>query len=202
AIYVDLLCHHHWMTENHTTAIATRACPTGSTRWWNARTECWFAGSSVAGMQIRAISSGMISGSATTPPGTENSVEVTLNDVIRMTDSGTFDRGRRYFNSGRVLSVTEDSGDGALLVFALVSGSGRTPYTLEITRSNYGLESLCSCPVGDNCKHGVAALLKLIQQQQRLKPAGRAAVQPIHNPLEAWLANLAESSAQPSALVC
>jgi len=143
----------------------------------------------------------MISGSATTPPGTENSVEVTLNDVIRMTDSGTFDRGRRYFNSGRVLSVTEDSGDGALLVFALVSGSGRTPYTLEITRSNYGLESLCSCPVGDNCKHGVAALLKLIQQQQRLKPAGRAAVQRIHNPLEAWLANLAESSAQPSALV-
>ena len=128
-------------------------------------------------------------------------MEVTLNDVIRMTDSATFDRGRRYFNSGHVLSVLEDSEDEQELVFAKVSGSGRKPYTLEITRSNYGLQSLCSCPVGINCKHAVAALLKLIQQQQRLRPADRAVAQRTYNPLEAWLADLAESSGRPSPLL-
>ncbi len=85
-------------------------------------------------------------------------------EVLRSSfDSGTLLRGRTYASEGRVLelSLLEEDDDYAELE-AVVKGSG-TPYHTVVTvmrhRRGWSVSSDCSCPVGSQCKHGVAAVL-------------------------------------------
>ena len=75
-------------------------------------------------------------------------------------DGATFQRGRHYAIDGSVRGL-EVSGDGRQL-WAQVRGSGRHPYRVQVTVAEgrgRRIVSYCSCPVGSQCKHGVAVML-------------------------------------------
>jgi non-specific serine/threonine protein kinase len=78
---------------------------------------------------------------------------------------GDFSRGRDYFLDNR--SLVEGLEKGVLL--AECRGSGRQRYRQRIRLidrgSHWDVDGRCSCPVGYNCKHVVAALLTLERLQ-------------------------------------
>jgi uncharacterized Zn finger protein len=79
-------------------------------------------------------------------------------DIRRLADSSSYQRGLEYYRSGAVLSV-ERMGSG---IVAEVEGSGPEPYnvTLEVG-SDGAISAECDCPYdwGGWCKHMVAAAL-------------------------------------------
>lgn len=68
-----------------------------------------------------------------------------------------FERGMGYFEDGRVTSVTKFRGQ---LVGEII-GTGR--YKTTVNLDNLGCR--CSCPYGNNCKHGVAMLLQYLSER-------------------------------------
>jgi superfamily II DNA or RNA helicase len=77
-------------------------------------------------------------------------------------DSAYVTRGVRYFENGSVSDLKFDPSQ--LRITAAVEGSLRKPYRTELlfSRDDNGLwleKSLCSCPIGDGCKHCVATFL-------------------------------------------
>ncbi len=83
---------------------------------------------------------------------------------------GDFKRGKAYADQGRS-SVLQLQG---ATVTAQCKGSAGQTYLQTITlldKSNYyDINGRCSCYVGYNCKHVVAALLTLEEMQQQGKP--------------------------------
>ena len=77
----------------------------------------------------------------------ENEIEWVYGETI-------FERGMGYFEDGRVTSVTKFKGQ---LVGEII-GTGR--YKTTVNLDNLGCR--CSCPYGNNCKHGVATLLQYL----------------------------------------
>ena len=78
-------------------------------------------------------------------------------------------RGRSYFRSGMVLSLSHSGNQ----VNAVVEGSGRNEYQVHLTFAKDGytlLRSDCSCPYFDDCKHVVAVLYAL--EEERLHGGG------------------------------
>ena len=76
----------------------------------------------------------------------------------------TFDRAVDYADRGKVLEIHHEvDGEGDLDVRGLVAGSGSTPYQTYVAvgtaERGVWVYSRCSCPVGDGCKHALAALL-------------------------------------------
>jgi len=72
------------------------------------------------------------------------------------------DRGKRYAEEGRVISVDQSPDKG--VISGRVRGSGRHQYQVVVQvddRSGPGLSirGHCTCPIGWNCKHVVAVLL-------------------------------------------
>lgn len=80
----------------------------------------------------------------------------------RLFDSGTLARGMVSLGEGRVLETRADD-DG--LFTARVTGSHRETYSLHLRLTFTDdmrltrIDGACSCPVGQRCKHMVAALL-------------------------------------------
>ncbi|HEX2704482.1 MAG TPA: SWIM zinc finger family protein, partial [Candidatus Lustribacter sp.] len=107
-------------------------------------------------------------------------------DVERRVGSSTFSRGRWYALQGRVRSLTH-SPSGAIL--ASVRGTRPAPYEVVVTgrRDHTGVwwDGECTCPVGYECKHAVAALL-----------AARLALRPVQAPWEAVLEPLVREPEQ------
>jgi len=84
--------------------------------------------------------------------------------LARETDSGSWQRGSRYFRDGRAaLTDIERLPDGGVLLKGTCRGSESEPYqqSIEIERDGKRIEldGECSCPVGYNCKHVVALVL-------------------------------------------
>ncbi|MDD1615661.1 MAG: SNF2-related protein [Methylococcaceae bacterium NSP1-2] len=87
--------------------------------------------------------------------------------------AGTYERGRDYYAKGRVLNLTIVN-KGVLFVqlSATVKGNDVIPYkqNIRITwRADYSSATImgnCSCAVGYNCKHVVAACLMYQYSQQ------------------------------------
>jgi uncharacterized Zn finger protein len=67
-------------------------------------------------------------------------------------------RGRKYQQQKRVSSLAKTN-EGSLI--AWVEGSTRYATQVDIDDEEY-LHSICSCPYGINCKHGVAVLLEYL----------------------------------------
>jgi uncharacterized Zn finger protein len=72
------------------------------------------------------------------------------------------DRGRRYVEDGRVLSVDQRPDNG--LVYGRVRGSRGRAYQVVVQVDDSDgpepqIRGHCSCPVGWNCKHVAAVLL-------------------------------------------
>lgn len=77
-------------------------------------------------------------------------------------DHKTVSRGVNYFRTGRVLKLTVHK--AGTIIKALVQGSNHQHYTTvvlinESPNGRFSVDGTCTCPVGYNCKHAVAALL-------------------------------------------
>ncbi len=78
--------------------------------------------------------------------------------IRRLSGDGAFERGRKYFDDGRVTGVERKEGS----VHAKVRGAEATPYAVRIWMKDETLAYSCSCPQGQDqafCKHAVALAL-------------------------------------------
>ncbi len=97
-------------------------------------------------------------------------------DIKLLTDKGSFERGEKYFKQGRVNRVLVDIGNGDnILLHSNVQGGNFHLYgqEIELTLNDdvIDIQGSCSCPVGYNCKHVVAACLEytlLAEHKQQL----------------------------------
>jgi len=88
------------------------------------------------------------------------------NDIKDWTDPGSYDRGRVYFERGRVEQLHVERVDAdEVILHGVVQGRGNLLYEQEINveglrTGEIEISGDCSCPVGFNCKHIVAVCLK------------------------------------------
>ncbi len=95
-----------------------------------------------------------------------NEKKLLRSDIIKECGASFYERGRHYYDAGMVIDCKVTS-EGTLFsqLNATVDGSGSSPYkqNIRITwRPDFRfaeIEGSCSCPVGYNCKHVVAACL-------------------------------------------
>jgi superfamily II DNA or RNA helicase len=96
------------------------------------------------------------------------------NSLEELTSNATWTRGRLLYTGQKVLDLKISPADGYWLLEGEVQGSQRWPYTLtiELTLTEAGeidtWDADCSCPVGYNCKHGVALTMKAAYQGLRI----------------------------------
>ncbi len=102
------------------------------------------------------------------------------NGLDKFTSEVTRARGRELYVSQKVLDLRISPQEDYWLLEGEVQGSERRPYTLsvELTLTPTGdidnWDSDCSCPVGYNCKHGVALTIKAAYQGLRMLGAEKA----------------------------
>ena len=119
-------------------------------------------------------------------------------------DGATFQRGRHYALDGAVRGL-EVSGDGRQL-WAQVRGSAQRPYRVEVTVADgrgRRVVSYCTCPIGSQCKHGVAVMLSALRSAgsppsslplpARLSPRPASPPDPLVGPVGDWLKLLGEA---------
>ena len=97
-----------------------------------------------------------------------------LTSLVQKSDPGTYARGMELYRSQRVLELSIDTLPDYWRVYGDVQGSQREPYELsvEVRLDAQGRlldwDSDCTCPVGYQCKHGVALMIKAAYQGRRL----------------------------------
>ena len=103
--------------------------------------------------------------------------ELLPSDIRRSFTASSYEHGKEYYAKGRVLNLNIVN-KGVLFVqlSATVKGNNVIPYkqNIRITwRADYSsatIEGNCSCPVGYNCKHIVAACFMYQYSQQSSTP--------------------------------
>lgn len=88
----------------------------------------------------------------------DNFTRLTWGDLEEWAGPNTLSRGRRYQQEGRVRDLALLPG-GDLI--AWVAGTER--YATTVTADGESIESWCTCPVGESCKHAVAVVLEYIE---------------------------------------
>lgn len=121
----------------------------------------------------------------------------TSNDLITFFGHNTFSKGMDYFRQQHVLGCASRPVGDTLTVAGQVRGSGRNVYAVSIRIEGAGkrifFDNHCSCPVGVDCKHVVATLLEMLQQNQLAQLRGRqggAITDRQRSPVERWLEDL------------
>jgi len=97
-------------------------------------------------------------------------------ELRRNVSSGYYDRGKRYFEQGRVSSLrVEAEDDSSVQLSATVKGRGRNSYRQQIrihwAGGQVDIHGICSCPMHFNCKHVVAAVLQYQLELSRSEAA-------------------------------
>jgi SNF2 family DNA or RNA helicase len=107
----------------------------------------------------------------------------TASDVLLSFDSGAVARGKQYWQQGRVSHFKMDEHAGPIIL-AQVEGSETLPYNLSVkvakTTGQVKFKTTCSCSVGSDCKHVVAALMEACKRMQ-LEQAARGRSATKHN---------------------
>ena len=91
-----------------------------------------------------------------------------------LADSGAWLRGTNLFRNQQVLSLDIEPASDHWLVLGEVQGSRRLPYEVSISMAITPegklayWDCICDCPVGNDCKHGVALMLKAAYQGLRV----------------------------------
>lgn len=109
-------------------------------------------------------------------------------------DAATLARGRDYARRGLVGSVKALAG-GALE--ARVSNGRGESYKQHIERDGGVVDGNCSCPVGYNCKHVVAALTIWAEErgaQQGKRPVARSG---LAEPVQGWFRRIRTANVTP-----
>lgn len=107
-------------------------------------------------------------------------------------DTTTFHRGRAYLQAGRIakLEYNQDLSE----ISAQVWGEAFSPYhqfiSLRYEQQSWQLINSCTCPVGSDCKHVLAILLKLQQEYHHQKLSMQQ--QPQHQ-LQKWFTEVEQS---------
>ncbi|AIE85131.1 DEAD/DEAH box helicase [Fimbriimonas ginsengisoli] len=87
--------------------------------------------------------------------------------IARCFDGATFARGKECARSRRVVNSEWDSEAG--MIFSEVTGTELLPYEQETAlwreRGRLRINGTCTCPVGKNCKHVAAAVLRIAQDE-------------------------------------
>jgi superfamily II DNA or RNA helicase len=94
-------------------------------------------------------------------------------DLRRRYGTPTLDRAWDYVRRGKVLSCAHElDSDGDLDIRGSVAGSTSVPYVANVSAGTDGegawVFGRCSCPVHDGCKH-ILALLITVREEQRLR---------------------------------
>ena len=100
-------------------------------------------------------------------------LNITAQDVWRIFEPRTAERGYKYFQEERVLSCGVFSTGTS--VYGKVKGSNEHVYEVNLgiyhTRSG-GIVGLCSCPMGSDCKHAAALAFHLAADLETAKELG------------------------------
>ncbi|VAW90068.1 DNA/RNA helicases, SNF2 family [hydrothermal vent metagenome] len=122
--------------------------------------------------------------------------QLKLGDIRSNFSNSYFNRGRGYFNTGRVLSVTISvESEHKVELRTKTLGSGSSPYKqvieIEWILGQVDIFGTCSCPLGHNCKHVVAACLQY-QLEYAMPQRGKVSTDSCMN----WLDEFIESGSQ------
>jgi len=110
-----------------------------------------------------------------------------LASLVQRCDAATYTRGLELYRNQRVLTLSIEPLTDNWLLLGKVQGSVRLPYevSIEVKRSPDGRvlawDSDCTCPVGYQCKHGVALMIKAAYKGQQI--LGTSAAAPSFRPL-------------------
>jgi len=123
----------------------------------------------------------------------------------RQVDDPTWSRGLVLYRNQQVLSLDIEPESGGWLLLGEVQGSQREPYELSVelklTQGGQVVSwgSDCSCPVVNQCKHGIALTLKaayqglrLLDGQAQVAPAAPPTPEQVETARQALLARSAE----------
>lgn len=92
--------------------------------------------------------------------GTDNYVIPEEDFLMEVEDDFDYqikERGKKYYNSGNVMKVVKNGSH----YYAKVKGSSITPYTVNITNDETGIDYECDCPYDFPCKHEYAVLIAI-----------------------------------------
>lgn len=104
-----------------------------------------------------------------------NALHISPSHLNRVFGQKTVTRGLGYYRAGRVYDIKElaDGPDDELEIIGNVDGSGAKQYeTSVLLYADLGetvVESGCSCPVGLDCKHGIALLFTYLSEVDELE---------------------------------
>lgn len=123
-------------------------------------------------------------------------------------DPLTFQRGRDYAQRGKaVVEAVHNEADGALRIDGRCSGSGSQEYRVSVLLDSftddelpYVADSVCTCPVGIDCKHAAALLMTFAESAAAFAPAddGDGAHDEIGADTRQWLELLDTPAAAPA----
>ncbi|MDD5478891.1 DEAD/DEAH box helicase [Rhodoferax sp.] len=134
----------------------------------------------------------------------QSSLWLDLATLVQKCDTATYTRGLELYRNQRVLSLNIEPMKDVWLLMGDVQGSARHPYqvSIEIKRGASGKvlewDSDCTCPVGYQCKHGVALMIKAAYKGQQMlgNTVVRLSSKPSAKELEAQrLADIAQREA-------
>jgi superfamily II DNA or RNA helicase len=97
-----------------------------------------------------------------------------LASLVQHCDTATYARGLEMYRSQRVRSLAIEPLKDVWLLTGQVQGTQRLPYevVVEVKRSPDGRvldwQGDCTCPVGEQCKHAIALLVKAAYQGQQI----------------------------------
>ncbi len=122
--------------------------------------------------------------------------QLKISDIRANFSNSYFNRGRGYFHAGRVLSVTiDEESENRVDLWTKVFGSGSSPYKqvieIEWIEGRVDIFGTCSCPLGHNCKHVVAACLQYQVEHTPLQREKTSA-----DSCMSWLDEFIDSSSQ------
>ena len=92
-------------------------------------------------------------------------------DILKACGPKAYQRGLNYWKADKVIDLEWQKSEGGPRLHSIVDGSRGNVYTQSITFFQYKdndtiIDGDCSCPVGYNCKHVVAALLEQLEREE------------------------------------
>jgi superfamily II DNA or RNA helicase len=124
-------------------------------------------------------------------------IKFSIKDIIYMAGTASFKRGEAYYQQNRVKLLNPDPDSDRII--AEVQGKEPQPYHVVLSGAHNLLSADCSCPVGFDCKHGVAAALKwlwFLSSDRRLAPSQQRQEDGSAQ-LRQWLSDMPAAKKQP-----
>lgn len=114
--------------------------------------------------------------------------QYTIKEALQNFDSGSIRRGIAYYNKGKVRDIIWESNT----TFSAEVFGSYIYFQKIVIYPNNSMEGTCTCPVGVNCKHVVAAIYGYVHSDIPLMHEPKI-VKPL-NQSELWLNKLLEAN--------